>query len=108
MHGGGPPVTAGTPLAPEYKEENVGLIEKGVCNLVKHIQNTAQYGIPVVVAINKFATDTDSELEIIRKASLEAGISFSFPLSRVKILHHPAHLLRSHSHRGSQYLIACD
>lgn len=73
MHGGGPPVTAGTPLAPEYKEENVGLVEKGVCNLVKHIQNTAQYGVPVLVAINKFASDTVAEMEIIRKASIAAG-----------------------------------
>ena len=73
MHGGGAPVSAGTPLAPEYKEENVGLVKEGVCNLVKHIKNTAQYGIPVVVAINKFASDTDSELEVIRQASLDAG-----------------------------------
>jgi formyltetrahydrofolate synthetase len=77
MHGGGPPVTAGTPLAPEYKEENVGLVEKGVCNLVKHIQNTAQYGVPVLVAINKFASDTVAEMEIIRKASIAAGPIYS-------------------------------
>lgn len=73
MHGGGPPVSAGTPLAPEYKEENVGLVEKGVCNLVKHIENTKQYGIPVVVAINRFSTDTDAELNAIKEASTNAG-----------------------------------
>lgn len=67
-------MTAGTPLAPEYKEENVGLVEKGVCNLVKHIQNTAQYGVPVIVAINKFASDTEAEMEIIRTESLKAGL----------------------------------
>ena len=35
MHGGGPPVTAGVPLKPEYKQENLGLVEKGFCNLKK-------------------------------------------------------------------------
>ena len=73
MHGGGPPVSAGTPLAPEYREENVGLVEKGVCNLVKHIENTKQYGIPVVVAINKFASDTEAELNAIKDAAKQAG-----------------------------------
>ena len=87
MHGGGPPVTAGTPLAPEYKEENVGLIEKGVCNLVKHIQNTAQYGVPVIVAINKFASDTDAEMEIIRTESLKAG-SFFIPCRHLLLFEH--------------------
>ena len=67
-------MTAGTPLASEYKEENLKLVEDGVCNLQKHIENTAQYGIPVLVAINKFASDTAAELDIIRKASLEAGL----------------------------------
>lgn len=75
MHGGGPPVAAGTPLAPEYKEENVELVRKGISNLVRHIQNSRQYGIPVVVAINRFATDTDAEMDVIRTASLEAGES---------------------------------
>ena len=88
MHGGGPPVTAGTPLAPEYKEENVDLIQKGVCNLVKHIENTAQYGVPVIVAINKFATDTDAEMEVIRTESLKAGeTSYTLPLVSTQHLH---------------------
>ena len=73
MHGGGPPVSAGTPLAPEYKEENVELVEQGVCNLVKHIENTKQYGIPVVVAINRFASDTEAELNAIKQAAIKAG-----------------------------------
>lgn len=84
MHGGGPPVTAGTPLAAEYKEENVDLVRKGVSNLKRHITNTLQYGIPVVVAINKFATDTDAEMAVVREASLDAGELleyFSFDLT---------------------------
>jgi len=91
MHGGGPPVTAGTPLAQEYKQENVELVKGGACNLAKHIRNTAQYGIPVLVAINKFASDTPAELDAIKEASLEAGGSFCFsfaammPLRRVVV-----------------------
>ena len=75
MHGGGPAVTAGTPLAPEYKEEHVKLVEKGICNLTKHIQNCRLFGVPVVVAINKFASDSEAELNAIRQASLDAGES---------------------------------
>jgi methylenetetrahydrofolate dehydrogenase (NADP+)/methenyltetrahydrofolate cyclohydrolase/formyltetrahydrofolate synthetase len=41
-------------LAAEYTKENVELVEKGVVNLVKHIENARQFGLPVVVAINKF------------------------------------------------------
>jgi formyltetrahydrofolate synthetase len=73
MHGGGPAVSAGKPLATEYLEENTELVAKGVANLVKHIENAKKFGVSVVVAINKFKTDTDNEIEVVRKASLEAG-----------------------------------
>lgn len=73
MHGGGPPVSAGKPLSSEYVEENIDLVEKGSANLVKHIENARKFGVNVVVAINKFKTDTDQEIEIVRKKSLEAG-----------------------------------
>lgn len=73
MHGGGPPVVAGKPLSQEYLEENVELVTKGTCNLVRHIENAKKFGVNVVVAINKFKTDTDAEIEAIRNASLEAG-----------------------------------
>ena len=49
MHGGGPSVTAGKPLAVEYVEENTDLVIKGVCNLVKHIENAKKFGVNVVV-----------------------------------------------------------
>lgn len=52
MHGGGPPVAAGSPLKKEYTEENIELLEKGLPNLIKHISNGAKFGVPVVVAIN--------------------------------------------------------
>mmetsp|Transcript_8919 Transcript_8919/g.13305 ORF Transcript_8919/g.13305 Transcript_8919/m.13305 type:complete len:656 (+) Transcript_8919:72-2039(+) len=73
MHGGGPIVSAGKPLAIEYLEENTDLVEKGSANLVKHIENAKKFGVNVVVAINKFKTDTDAEIEIVKKKSLDAG-----------------------------------
>ncbi|MEW5830220.1 MAG: formate--tetrahydrofolate ligase [Chloroflexota bacterium] len=73
MHGGGPKVVAGKPLAPEYTEENLELLEKGLPNMVQHIENALKFGVNVVVAVNSFATDTPAEVEMVRKAALEAG-----------------------------------
>jgi len=73
MHGGGPPVIAGRPLDAAYREENVGLVTAGAANLARHVANTASFGVPVVVAINKFATDTPAELAAVREAALGAG-----------------------------------
>ncbi|MCB0119119.1 MAG: formate--tetrahydrofolate ligase [Anaerolineales bacterium] len=73
MHGGGPKVVAGKPLAPEYTEENLELLEKGLPNMVQHIENALKYGVNVVVAVNSFANDTPAEVEMVRQAALEAG-----------------------------------
>jgi formate--tetrahydrofolate ligase len=73
MHGGGPSVVAGQALNHAYLQENLELLKAGVCNLQRHIENTKAYGIPVVVAINKFATDTDAEIELVKAACKEAG-----------------------------------
>jgi formyltetrahydrofolate synthetase len=73
MHGGGPKVTAGAPLDPAYTEENLDLLRAGLPNLEAHIKNALRFGIPVVVAVNSFATDTPAEVELVRKAALEAG-----------------------------------
>jgi formyltetrahydrofolate synthetase len=73
MHGGGPPVSAGKPLSKEYLQENVELVVKGASNLVKHIENAKKFGVNVVVAVNKFKTDTDAEIEAVKQASMEAG-----------------------------------
>jgi len=75
MHGGGPPVKAGQPLAKEYKEENLELVEEGCSNLVRHVENALKFGVKVVVAVNKFATDTEAEVAAVIKRSLEAGAS---------------------------------
>jgi formyltetrahydrofolate synthetase len=73
MHGGGPKVVAGKPLASEYTEENLDLLRLGLPNLERHIQNALKYGINVVVAVNSFATDTPAEVELIREAALQMG-----------------------------------
>lgn len=73
MHGGGPPVTAGRPLAKEYREENVDLVIKGAANLAKHIVNAKKFGVQVVVAVNKFQSDTQAEIDAIKKVSMDAG-----------------------------------
>ena len=63
----------GQPLHQEYFDENLELIEKGFCNLKKQIQNANTFGVPVVVAVNKFSTDTQAELELICKLAKENG-----------------------------------
>jgi len=73
MHGGGPKVVAGKPLAPEYTDENLDLLRAGLPNLERHIQNALKYGVNVVVAVNSFATDTPAEVEIVREASMRMG-----------------------------------
>ena len=73
MHGGGPKVTPGQPLASEYTEENLPLLEAGICNLTRHIEIARQFGVPVVVAVNRFPTDTDAEVALVRDKVNEAG-----------------------------------
>jgi formyltetrahydrofolate synthetase len=75
MHGGGPKVVAGQPLAHAYTQENLDLLEKGCSNLVRLIGNARAFGIPVVVAINRFKDDTDAEIELVRGLSVAAGAS---------------------------------
>jgi methylenetetrahydrofolate dehydrogenase (NADP+)/methenyltetrahydrofolate cyclohydrolase/formyltetrahydrofolate synthetase len=73
MHGGGPKVVAGKPLDKAYTEENLDLLEKGLPNLLQHIENAVKFGVPVVVAINRFKDDTDAEVELIRRRARETG-----------------------------------
>jgi len=73
MHGGGPKVVAGLPLAGEYTKENIELVEKGCANMVQHINTIRKAGINPVVCINCFHTDTDAEIETVRKAAEAAG-----------------------------------
>ena len=74
MHGGGPAVRPGRPLPKEYTEENLELLEKGCANLFHHVNNVKKSGIKPVVCINKFYTDTDAEVALIRKLCEEQGV----------------------------------
>jgi len=73
MHGGGPKVVAGKPLDLAYTDENLELLRAGLPNMQHHIRNVLKFGIPVVVAVNSFATDTPAEVELVRKGAVEAG-----------------------------------
>ncbi|MDC1142042.1 formate--tetrahydrofolate ligase [Planctomycetota bacterium] len=66
-------VKPGKPLPEGLVTEDLASLEKGMPNLTKHIQNCVGMGVPVVVAINVFGSETEAELEMVRKASLEAG-----------------------------------
>ena len=72
-HGGGPKVVLGRPLDKAYTDENLSLLQAGMPNLEAHIRNAQRYGVPVVVAINSFPTDTWAEIDLIRTTALEAG-----------------------------------
>jgi len=73
MHSGDFKVVAGKPLSEDLLRENTDAVERGGCNLEKQIENMKQFGIPVVVAINKFTSDTKNEIEAIRKKAIAAG-----------------------------------
>jgi len=74
MHGGGPEVKPGKPLPEEYTSENLELLEKGCENLFHHVKNVQKSGIKPVVCINKFYTDTDAEVELIRRLCAEHNV----------------------------------
>lgn len=73
MHGGGPAVKPGAPLAKEYTEENVALVEKGCDNLIAHIETVKKSGVRPVVCINSFYTDTPAEIDAVRKIAVANG-----------------------------------
>ena len=73
MHGGGPKVVAGLPLPDSYAQEDLGLLEKGLPNMVHHINIIRTSGINPVVCINSFHTDTKDEIAMVRKAAEAAG-----------------------------------
>jgi len=72
-HGGGPRVVPGRPLDRAYTSENLALLEAGLPNLVAHVEIVKRFGLPVVVAVNRFPTDTSAEAALVEKAALEAG-----------------------------------
>lgn len=61
----------------DLQEENVDALKKGIVNLQTHIENMHKYGLPVVVAINRFHTDTDAEIEVIKDFCKDMGVEVS-------------------------------
>jgi formate--tetrahydrofolate ligase len=73
MHGGGPKVVAGLPLPDAYTKEDLKTLEKGLPNMLHHINTIRTAGINPVVCINSFHTDTKAEIAMVRKAAEAAG-----------------------------------
>jgi len=73
MHGGAGRVIAGKPLPPELTGENLPALEKGAANMAAHIRIARLFGVPVVVAVNRFTNDTDKEVALLEKIAREAG-----------------------------------
>jgi len=73
MHGGGPTVKPGVPLAAEYTKENLALVEKGCENLIAHIETVKKSGVTPVVCVNGFYTDTKDEIALVRRIAEENG-----------------------------------
>lgn len=72
MHSGDFEVTA-TRLPREIARENVSAVERGLSNLEKQIGNLRTFGVPVIVSVNRFAEDTDKEIQAIKKRALDLG-----------------------------------
>ena len=77
--GGGPPVRPGRPLPRAYVEENLPLLGEGVVNMQAHLDTIKRFGVPAVVAVNVFPTDTDREIAYIQAAAAEAGAHAAAP-----------------------------
>lgn len=78
MHGGGPKVVAGLPLPDAYTKEDLNTLEKGLANMIHHINTIRTAGINPVVCINSFHTDTKAEIAMVRKAAEAAGARCAF------------------------------
>uniref|UniRef100_A0AAR2JNS6 formate--tetrahydrofolate ligase n=1 Tax=Pygocentrus nattereri TaxID=42514 RepID=A0AAR2JNS6_PYGNA len=79
MHGGGPSVTAGVPLPKEYIDEDLHLVSEGCSNLKKQIEIAHLFGVPVVVALNIFKTDTEAEIDLVCRIAEASGASAAVP-----------------------------
>lgn len=79
MHSGHFKIIAGKPLDPGLTEENLTVLEEGCTNLVAQIENVRRMGIPAVVAINAFPTDTEAEWALIEKVARQAGAVAAVP-----------------------------
>ena len=82
MHSGKHRVVPGKPIPKALTEENLSDVEAGACNLVQHIENAKKFGVPVVVGVNRFAQDHDSEIDALTRIAKGAG-AYAVALSEV-------------------------
>ena len=61
----------------QLSEENLDALGKGICNLGKHIENLQQFGLPLVVTLNRFVSDTDAEIDFVRSYCEERGVKLT-------------------------------
>jgi formate--tetrahydrofolate ligase len=87
-HSGRFKIVAGKPLHPGLVQEDLEALRGGLPNLTKQIENARLFGVPVVVAINRFGTDTEREIELVKACSAEAGAV-------------GAHVAEHHAHGGA-------
>jgi len=73
MHSGRFKVVAGKPLDPGLLTEDLKALGEGCSNLEKQIENMGLFGVPVVVAVNRFTTDTEREIEFLKEKAISAG-----------------------------------
>ena len=73
VHSGRYKVKPGKPLPEEMRSEDIAALEEGASNLARHIENVRKHGVPVVVAVNRFPTDTDAEIAAVLKLARSAG-----------------------------------
>ncbi|CAG0944736.1 partial formate--tetrahydrofolate ligase, partial [Anaerolineae bacterium] len=76
--GGGGNAIPGKPMPVELAKENLSALEKGCANLIKHIENAKLFGLPVVVTLNRFESDTDREVAIVERIAREVGAEGAF------------------------------
>ena len=72
-HGGAPAVVAGQDIPKEYSEENLDIVREGAKVMQKHIENVGKFNLPVVVCLNRFQGDHDSEIELVLNIAKESG-----------------------------------
>jgi len=72
-HTGKYKIVPGKPLDPELTQENVGDVEQGTANMIRHLENMRKFGVNPVVAINKFTDDTSAEIDAIKRIAEDAG-----------------------------------
>ncbi|MDA9264562.1 formate--tetrahydrofolate ligase [Planctomycetota bacterium] len=73
VHSGRFKISPGKPLPEEMLKENIPAVEEGIVNLKRHIENVGKFGVPVIVALNRFPTDSDGEIEVVLNMARSFG-----------------------------------